>query len=61
MARKLKKKICVSYKFDPVAIPDWRDRLADAYEMLFNKIDDMERKEKKQKGDIYGTQYFINN
>lgn len=44
------------YKFDPVAIPNWQERLASAYKMLFKKIDELETKRligSKGKGEDY--------
>ncbi|MBI2017437.1 hypothetical protein HYS92_00140 [Candidatus Daviesbacteria bacterium] len=47
----------VVYQFDPVAIPNWQERLASAFEILFKKIDELEDRGLrglKGKGEDYG-------
>ena len=47
------------YKFDPNGIPDWQERLTSAYEMLFQKIEEMEERRlvgAKMEGKDYGGQ-----
>lgn len=51
-----KNKIKVIYKFDPT-IPNWRERLASAYEMLFQKIEEMESGKRLNGEEMEGKDY----
>lgn len=57
MAMKQKKRFKVIYSFDPVGIPDWEDRLASVYEMLFRKVEEMETS-KRLKGEKMGGKEY---
>lgn len=57
-----KNKFEVIYKFDQT-IPDWERRLANAYQLLFKKIDEMEIEQRlRKKGnekENYGNQQTV--